>query len=40
MLLVMLLTALRVRASARDAALRSALPRPGQGAHPLYAAHR
>lgn len=40
MLLVMLLTALRVRASARDAALRASLPRPGPGAHPLYAAHR
>lgn len=40
MLLVMLLTALRVRASARDAALRAALPRPGLGAHPLYAAHQ
>lgn len=40
MLLVMLLTALRVRASARYAALHASLPRPGPGAHPLYAAHR
>jgi O-antigen ligase len=40
MLLVMLLTALRLRASARDAVFRTSLPRPGPGAHPLYAAHR